>query len=72
MTDFEEEKDDAGEERGGGGGGGGGGVVFALDAELAREFLFECDCANAIRLTVPVQLERETSLLSGERCSKNK
>jgi hypothetical protein len=69
MTDFEEEKDDAGEERGGGGGGGGG-VVFALDAELAREVLFECDCANAIRLTVPVQLERKTSLLSGERCSK--
>lgn len=46
--DFEEAKDDTGEERGG------GGVVFALDAELAREFLFECDCANAIRLTVPV------------------
>ena len=62
--DFEEAKDDTGEERGG------GGVVFALDAELAREFLFECDCANAIRLTVPVQLERKTSLLSGERCSK--
>ena len=62
---FEEAKDDAGEERGGK-----GGAVFALDAELAREFLFECDCANAIRLTVPVQLERETSLLSGERCSK--
>ena len=65
--DFEKAKDDAGEERGGGK----GGVVFALDAELAREFLFECDCANAIRLTVPVQLERrrrETSLLSGKRC----
>ena len=58
MTgDFEEEKDDTGEERGGGG----GGVVFALDAEFAREVLFECDCANAIRLTVPVQLERKTS-----------
>lgn len=63
---FEKAKDDAGEERGGGK----GGVVFALDAELAREFLFECDCANAIRLTVPVQLERKTSLPSGERCSK--
>ena len=63
---FEEAKDDAGEERGGK-----GGAVFALDAELAREFLFECDCANAIRLTVPVQLERKTSLPpSGERCSK--
>jgi hypothetical protein len=63
--DFEKAKDDAGEERGGK-----GGVVFALDAEFAREFLFECDCANAIRLTVPVQLERKTSLPSGERCSK--
>jgi hypothetical protein len=63
QMDFEKAKDDkTGEERGG------EGVVFALDAELAREFLFECDCANAIRLTVPVQLERKTSLLSGERC----
>ena len=40
--DFEEEKDDTGEEEeeeeee----------FVFALDAELAREVLFECDCAN--------------------------
>ncbi|CAL6345853.1 unnamed protein product [Bathycoccus prasinos] len=56
--DFEEEKDDTGEK--------GGGVIFALDAELAREVLLECDCANAIRLTVPVQLERKTSVLSGE------
>jgi len=65
QMDFEKAKDDkTGEERGG------EGVVFALDAELAREFLFECDCANAIRLTVPVQLERKTSLPSGERCSK--
>lgn len=62
---FEKAKDDAGEERERK-----GGAVFALDAELAREFLFECDCANAIRLTVPVQLERKTSLPSGERCSK--